>query len=432
MRMSALAHQAAWLYSGWGLFLLLGCMGPHLLVVALYLRGWWRSRPSRWLLAAELVYGLVNPVVYLLVFQPALFRRWAPGWFVVVCWLGWAAYWSARFFGRGWLGERRRWVRRLLQATLVLVIGITLRDAVAILVGAIPCMEPFGLGLGDVLGGLFCLPLYALPLMIAVRELAATASGDHWGTTNDFFVGRLPRWAPTLVVALCVLGVAATLPRTSEEEARALILRHRDTIIAVSKERRLDPRLLAAIIEVTQRDINRPFRSGVEEFVTEVWLADATSHLFLAEALDPSLGLTQVKAQTVLAGALILDLSDPTTSRGLRKDYRSVRALNAEALDRIPSPALQAVHPGPDGPLPAKADVVAALKRPETNLAYAAFLLDLVAAQWEAANPAWSIRSRPEIMATLFQVGFGHSVPKPNPIANEFGERVKKAYDKPW
>jgi hypothetical protein len=35
-------------------------------------------------------------------------------------------------------------------------------------------------------------------------------------------------------------------------------------------------------------------------------------------------------------------------------------------------------------------------------------------------------------MVTLFQVGVVHSVPKPNPTANEFGERVKKAYDEPW
>lgn len=82
--------------------------------------------------------------------------------------------------------------------------------------------------------------------------------------------------------------------------------------------------------------------------------------------------------------------------------------------------------------MPGKREVVEALKSSDGNLAAAAFLLDLVASQWEAANPDWSIRRRPDIMATPFQLGFERSVPKADPIANDFGARVQRAFTEPW
>jgi hypothetical protein len=129
--------------------------------------------------------------------------------------------------------------------------------------------------------------------MTALRQVSATRSDEAWAT-NDFFVGRLPGWVLATILSLCGFAIVATLPRSTEGDVRALLSRNRDTIISVSRERDLDPRLLASIVEVTQRDISSPFQSGVEELVTDVWLADATSHLLLAEAIDPSLGLSQV------------------------------------------------------------------------------------------------------------------------------------------
>lgn len=432
--MSGLGEGAADIYGVWALFLMLGCLGPHLLVVGVYLHGWSRNRPPLRLLVIEFVYGFVNPVVYLLVFQPALFRRWTPGWLPWLCWLGWATYWVARVFGEGRvIGGRspRLWVRPLLHATVALIAGIVLRDFVAALVGAATVTTPVGTSLSDVTIGFICLPLYALPMLATLRQLATTRSDETWAT-SDFFFRRLPAWVLASLLGLCGLAIVATLPRATEDEVRALLLRNRDTILAVSREHNLDPRLLASIVAVTQRDIDSLFRAGVENLITDVWLTDPTSHMLLAEALDPSLGLSQVKAHTLLAGYAIHKLSDPAASRWLTKDYRSVRALSLDVLERVPAPALRRVSLPTGERLPGKREVVEALKSPDGNLAAAAFLLDLVASQWEAANPDWSIRRRPDIMATLFQLGFERSVPKADPIANDFGARVQRAFTEPW
>lgn len=433
--MSGFGADAAAIYGGWALFLLLGCLGPHLLVVVLYFAGTWRARGLRWFLLVELVYGFVNPVVYLLVFQPALFRQWTPSWLPSICWLGWAAYWGARFFGRDRSIGRwpsRKWASVVLLFAATLITLLFLRDAVVALTQAIITAKPIWEGEGEVVVPLLCLPLYALPALAVSRQLSSARSEEAW-KTSDFFLLRLPVWVPATLLFMLALTVAASLQRRSEEEVRALLLRHRETILAVSRERQLEPRLLASIVEVTQRDIDRPFLSGVEEFIADAWLVDSTSGLLLAEAFDPSLGIAQVKANTLLTAYAIHALSNPAEPRHLgSKEYRSTWVMSREELERIPTPALRQVKLPEGGSWPAKRKVVELLRAPETNLAYSAFLLDLVASQWEAANPAWSIRSRPDIMATLFQLGFHHSIPRAEPQANDFGERVQRAFDDPW
>jgi hypothetical protein len=73
--------------------------------------------------------------------------------------------------------------------------------------------------------------------------------------------------------------------------------------------------------------------------------------------------------------------------------------------------------------------VVAVLFDDRQNIEMCALILALYAAQWEAANPAWSIRGRPEILATLYQLGFEKSWPKPDPRPNRFGEQIREVYD---
>jgi hypothetical protein len=75
---------------------------------------------------------------------------------------------------------------------------------------------------------------------------------------------------------------------------------------------------------------------------------------------------------------------------------------------------------------------VRALLDPKRNIALSAYLLDLYAAQWEEPRPEWSIRSRPDILATLYQLGFMRSEPKPEPRPNAFGTRVAQVFQAPW
>jgi len=76
--------------------------------------------------------------------------------------------------------------------------------------------------------------------------------------------------------------------------------------------------------------------------------------------------------------------------------------------------------------------VVSELLTPEKSIEYCAYILSLYALQWEDQNPVWSIRERPEILASLYQIGFEKSHPKATPKANTFGKRVKQVYESEW
>ena len=59
-------------------------------------------------------------------------------------------------------------------------------------------------------------------------------------------------------------------------------------------------------------------------------------------------------------------------------------------------------------------------------------ILALYQNQWEAANPDFTLRGRPEILATLYQIGFARSRPHEAPRSNDFGQRVRDVFDEPW
>ena len=72
------------------------------------------------------------------------------------------------------------------------------------------------------------------------------------------------------------------------------------------------------------------------------------------------------------------------------------------------------------------------LLRAESNLETCALILALYQKQWEAAHRDWSIRARPDILATLYQIGFARSKPHGTPQSNAFGARVREVYEQPW
>jgi hypothetical protein len=84
-------------------------------------------------------------------------------------------------------------------------------------------------------------------------------------------------------------------------------------------------------------------------------------------------------------------------------------------------------------PVPANRRTVAQmLLNTESNLDTCALILALYQKQWEATNPSWSIRNRPEILATLFQIGFARSKPHGAPRSNAFGNRVRQVHEQQW
>lgn len=150
----------------------------------------------------------------------------------------------------------------------------------------------------------------------------------------------------------------------------------------------------------------------------------------LNRALDISVGLAQIKPRTAQTASVLAtgrgpdDLPKPAFF-----SYRDVEPIGGEW--RLPAAARTAM--ASPVPVPAERRIVAgALLDARTNLETCALILALYQNQWEAANPDWSIRRRPDILATLYQIGFARSKPHGAPRSNAFGSRVREVYEQPW
>ena len=102
-----------------------------------------------------------------------------------------------------------------------------------------------------------------------------------------------------------------------------------------------------------------------------------------------------------------------------------------DAVWRLPGESLRGLRPPFEGGA-SKPAVVAALLDDRRNIHASALILALYQRQWAAANPAWSIRHRPDVLATLYQIGFERSRPHGQPLSNRFGDRVLMAAHLPW
>lgn len=405
-------------------FLLVACLGLHvfLLVVHGYLRARGAGRWALWIL--EVTYGLINPVVYLLVFQPGLFRDHAPFALVAAEWVLLAAYWGMRLLGvpnARQRGRLRPAVRAVLVAAVALIAALGLRDAALTLSSSA--------GFDAVPWIVLAAPLYAFPCWIAGVQFLETVDAERWAESRAFFLESRPAAMFAAVgAAASVLLVLISNVGPSERAAQAHVLQRRGAILEAARAENIDPRLLATILLITHRDQATFFRSAVENIVAHAWLTDLASHTPLARALNPSLGAMQVKPVTVLTAIWVHHASDGTRhspSKQFRDaSYETVRRIGSAAGGNLPPPAFLV----PAG----KKKVIEALMQDETNIRVAAYLLSLYERQWESANRDWSIRRRPDILATLFQIGFEKSYPKPDPQPNAFGRDVLAAYHSPW
>jgi hypothetical protein len=75
---------------------------------------------------------------------------------------------------------------------------------------------------------------------------------------------------------------------------------------------------------------------------------------------------------------------------------------------------------------------VATLLDDRDNLRSCALILALYQIQWQTDPRGSTIQHRPDILATLFQIGFERSHPKASPQSNAFGRLVQQAHDRAW
>jgi hypothetical protein len=409
----------------------------HVLVlIVLAWRAWRRPRAAfpwgpRDALALQVFYGLINPIFYLIVFNgsgPA--RPWTTldAWMHAAAWTLLLAIWGSRLLLPRELESRpvaTRRLRRLCILGLICIAAFALNDLVT-LWG--PTVSGPNRELAYALFTLIAMgPLYVIPFLMLSRFRARLAED---GTHADFLL--MPRRTTSrLAVALATITlvtVAASMFRPSDAAARARVDRLAPAIQQAAARYRVDPTLVAAIVYVSKREVG-PFRDQLERFATTMFLFDANSDFALGKWFDLSIGAAQIKPVTALT-ALNVCTSSGQQWPLFRQHLRDVPTLGQEW--RTGPHLLEACQP-PLTPVPErKPAVVSALQQDESNVAFAALILALYQSQWRDANPAWDISARPEILATLYQIGFARSRPHGAPRSSDFGNRVAEVSRAAW
>lgn len=268
--------------------------------------------------------------------------------------------------------------------------------------------------------------LFPLPFFLGTIYIYAAALIDALKTPAEIVSrGRriLRRASMAAALAIIFAPYLLSLPRVSHRQALRLIEEQRGQIIDVAERADLDPRLLAGIIYVNQtRD--RPRLTG--ELIEQFGMQCNRSHFITSTSpYDCGLGLCGLRPTALGAINFSMMMAPPTRSsppipapqrplsmdewlqrrpivRDLKLNITSIRDSSNYYFRSIPNDKLRV---------------------PLHNITLAATEIHLLRSQWrDAGRP---IDSRPEILATLYNLGFDLSKPKPDPRPNDFGRRVK-------
>ncbi len=375
-------------------------------------------------LPLQILYGFINPILYLLIFSQS------GGWLYVVAWTLFVALWGARTLIPRELESSphvRPWLRRLSVLGLACLATFAVKDVLQIWKPAFwDQTRPHSFA--DVWVLVSLAPLYVIPGVI-LNGYRARLAGAEQGATEFLLIHRptIRRLMPVLA-AVGVVTIGLSLYHRPESTARARVLRLAPAIDEAARRYQVDPQLLAAIVYVSAREVG-PFRYELERFASAVFLEDAASHLRLGRFSDLSIGAAQIKPVTALTALKLCKASGQPWWLNA-KHLRDTPQLDAAWQAKT---AMSAACLAPMDPVPTtKPAVVAALRRDDTNVAFAALILALYQWQWRDANAAWDISARPDILATLYQIGFVRSRPHGAPRSSDFGARVADACKAPW
>jgi hypothetical protein len=411
-------------------------------------------------LAVEIVFGLLNPVLYLAILTtsfPSMNRPRLEWWFApltTIAWILLALFWTFRLGGAAFDPRSRTLravARTLLVTSLACLIAYAVKDLWLMIDsewGNSP-LRTFLLNL------LRVSPLYLIPAVLLWDYLRATSAPDPQAGESEISVRQsssfflLPTLASRLTVAaligIALLTLVLTAHRRSETTVRKLLSAHRSSILAAANRYDINPRLIAAIVYVTHRDQLSPFRDAFERLLINAWAMNlhrrnpsnerweelgTDENPMLNISLDISVGLAQIKPRTALTASVLATGEIPDTlANDAYHEYRNVEPVGDGWPARVTSQlAMNSPIPVPT----TRRTVARMLLNAQQNLETCALILALYRSQWETTNRDWSIRERPDISATLYQIGFARSKPHAAPRSNAFGKRVREVYNQPW
>ena len=440
----------AWAYAAYGFIVLLlpALLFAHTALLAALVwravcdaRGrqswpWLPARLRTWgRIAVEIAYGLINPAIYLVILThlPRFPTGNEPGTLIALAWFLLAAFWAMRVFGAALPRSSRAvgiGVRALLAAALACMLLFAIKDAWWLAANWQAAFANVVVRVG---------PLYVIPALLLLDHLRAAFAASTPDPAARPALFLLPHRAARAATAASVVVALATAvlasQRSSDASVRALVREHRDDIRAAAVRHDVDPRLIAAIVYVSHRDQLSPFRGALERVVMSVWTRGqwielGANETLLNRPLDISVGLAQIKPRTAQTASLLaVGLAPGELPEPFASSYRDGEPAGSAWV----SPTVSQGAAPPPFPVPApRATVARALLDARSNLETCALILALYQRQWETANPAWNVRGRPDILATLYQIGFARSAPHAAPRSNAFGRRVREVGEQPW
>lgn len=413
----------------------------------------------------------MNPVVYLFFIYPAFFDQDQIFWRIF-------SSFSLVFVGFLWFMRFRkaRWAFDVpsnvpVRIASFLVMALTLSHALAIVF--------FSKSFNWRWEYLLIIPSFnfVIPFLMALRYFICSstlASSERFRVENLFyfksqrlksswFLGignRIFQGATLAILCSPFLILVEGKSFNSDQEIKGFIHRNKLLIEESAKSNGLDPKVLASVLYTAKKETVL-WKPKFEHLLSGLWASDDHNHFFLNRSLNLSIGPAQIKpltAQTAIflyynnyyflkfgSGASHTRESNTAVTSDQSalsfvvsgypkvKEYRGVWGELWKKIElwSLPDSFWQKVA-FPFSEFPDRFQLVESLTSEEGSIRFCAFILGLYQIHWASSPGAVALETRPDILATLYQIGFERSLPKPNPESSRFGKAVSKVLDEAW
>lgn len=169
---------------------------------------------------------------------------------------------------------------------------------------------------------------------------------------------------------------------------KEVFIRDQEIIKKAASDARVSPRLILSGVIGEQFRFFSSRRESFKSYFEPLKI--------LATLSNTSYGIAGLKPKTV--GIIEANLKDPRSLFYLGKDMENLADYRNVGVDELDAKRLERITD---------------TKNPYYSYLYVGLFMKEISTQWEKAG--YDIENRPEVLATLYNLGFYYSVPKPNP-----------------